>query len=383
MAGGIAHDFNNLLTSIMGNTSLIDMVTKSEHETGDYCIQINKACKKAANLCEQMLAYSGQGRYTVKALSITEFLKDMRSGLRASMHAQLDGRGKIIISTDEVLPMIDADEGQFRQVVTNLVVNASESLEGREEGGVIHIKARSVELSREQLGQIYAADDSKEGHFISLEVMDNGEGMEKGTLERVFDPFFTTRFIGRGLGLPAVMGVMLGHKGALNIKSQFGKGTRVQLFFPCSDSQGDFSQQSTGGYSASIDMWSGMGIVLIVDDDQGLLTVASSMIERIGFSVLCAKSGMEAIKLYKENRDKIAVVLLDWNIPEMDGAEVARALHHLQPGLKILLSSGYSEEMVMQSFAPSDVAGFIHKPYSFKQLKHKLREVIVSDTLQL
>lgn len=376
MAGGIAHDFNNLLTSIMGSASLVSMSTGPEHEANTHCERINVACQKAADLCNQMIAYSGQGKYCTKSLDIAKMLKGMRGGLNANMHSKLDGRGKIFYQVGDSLPTIDADEGQIRQVITNLVINASEAIESKKEEGVVNIHAYPVQLSKSMLEQMYAADDAIEGGFICLEIIDNGEGMDKSTLNRVFDPFFTTRFMGRGLGLPAVMGVVFGHAGAVNIDSQIANGTVVQVYFPCSDSQGDLFKETVDDHSASIIAWHGMGTVLIVDDDKAILTVASNMIERMGFQVLCASSGAEAIDLYHQHRNRISFVLLDWSMPEMDGEEVANALHQLQPDMKILLSSGYSEEMVMQNFTATDVIGFVQKPYSFDQLKYKLREAI-------
>ncbi|MES0371168.1 MAG: response regulator [Mariprofundaceae bacterium] len=376
MAGGIAHDFNNLLTSIMGSSALVAMSTGPNHEANTHCERINEACQKAAELCNQMIAYSGQGKYNVKSLDIAEMLKGMRGGLHANLHSKLHGHGKVFYQVGDSLPAIEADEGQIRQVITNLVINASEAMESRKEGGSININAYQAQLSKNMLEKMYAADDAKEGCFVCLEIIDNGEGMDKNTLDRVFDPFFTTRFMGRGLGLPAVMGVVFGHAGALNINSQIDSGTVIQVYFPCSDSQGDLFHADVEDHTASIIAWSGMGTVLIVDDDKAILTVASNMIERMGFQVLCADGGAEAMDLYDQHREQISFVLLDWSMPEMDGEAVAKALRQLQPDIKILLSSGYSEEMIMQNFATTDVTGFVQKPYSFEQLKYKLRDVI-------
>jgi len=173
-----------------------------------------------------------------------------------------------------------------------------------------------------------------------------------------------------------VLGIVHGHKGALEIESQPGKGSVVRAYFPCVDSQGSLFQQTIEGYASSIVDWSGMGTVLVVDDDHALLKVASSMIERTGFRVLCASSGAEAVELLQNNLDLVTAVLVDWSMPEMDGEEVARAFHQMKPDVKILLSSGYSEEMVMQAVASGVPVDFIQKPYSFEQLKLKLREVI-------
>ncbi len=376
MAGGIAHDFNNLLTSIMGSAALIDMSAVRDTEIGRHCLQINQASQRAASLCEQMLAYAGQGKYQIKKLDMIELLKGMRGGLNAILHSKLEGRGKIVFMAGDSLPAINADESQLRQLVTNLVINASEALECRERDGLIRVKLYPAELTRESLGKMYMSDKTDEGCFVCLEVSDNGEGMDQSTLARVFDPFFSTRFLGRGLGMPAVLGIVYGHKGALEIESQAGKGSVVRTYFPCVDSQGSLFQQTIEGYASSIVDWSGMGTILVVDDDQALLKVASSMIERTGFRVLCASSGAEAVELFQQNPDQVTAALVDWSMPDMDGEEVVRALHQIKPDIKLLLSSGYSEEMVMQAVASGVPVDFIQKPYSFEQLKLKLREII-------
>ena len=374
MAGGIAHDFNNLLTSIMGSASLISMSDQANEELRNHCGRINESSQRAADLCNQMLAYSGRGRYQVKSVSVTELIQGMRGGLNANMHARSDDHGKIIFNLEDDITHTDADEGQLRQVVTNLVVNASEAITGRDEGTVT-VRSYQTRLTRHELEHMLSAEATEEGCFVCVEVSDNGEGMERSTLNRVFDPFFTTRFMGRGLGLPAVMGVVFGHAGALNIESRMGEGTVVQAFFPCSDIQENF-EATLDDYGKSIIGWSGMGTVLVVDDDSALLTVASNMVERVGFQVLCAKNGEEAIGLYQQNWERISLVLLDWSMPGMDGEAVAFALHQINPNVKVLLSSGYSEEMVMKSFDAGNIIGFVQKPYSFEQLKLKLRESI-------
>jgi len=374
MAGGIAHDFNNLLTSIMGSASLISMSDQASEESKNHCERINESCQRAADLCNQMLAYSGQGRYQIKSVSVTELIKGMRGGLDANMHVRSDDHGKIIFNLEDDIAHTDADEAQLRQVVTNLVVNASEAITGRDEGAVT-VRSYQTRLARHDLEHMLSAETAEEGCFVCVEVSDNGEGMERSTLNRVFDPFFTTRFMGRGLGLPAVMGVVFGHAGALNIESRMGEGTVVQAFFPCSDIQKGF-EATLDDFSNSVIGWSGMGTVLVVDDDSALLTVASNMVERVGFQVLCARSGEEAIELYRQNRERINLVLLDWSMPGMDGEAVAVALHQINPDVRVLLSSGYSEEMVMDNFDAGHITGFVQKPYSFEQLKLKLHESI-------
>jgi len=376
MAGGIAHDFNNLLTSIMGSSSLISMVRERDEKVLEYCGRINDACQKAAGLCDQMLAYSGQTSSLSHAVHVGEMLHGMRSGLNASVHSRIDGHGKFSIELDQSLPTIEIDESQLRQIITNLVLNSAEALEQRKENGRIHITASGTVLSREMLDKMYAADDVKPGNYLEISVRDNGEGMDKRTLERVFDPFYSTRFTGRGLGLPAVMGVVLSQHGAISIESAVGKGTEVKLFFPCSDLQGDLFEKAENEFTSSIIGWTGGGTVLIVDDDSALLNIAARMVERAGFKVLCANGGREAIDLFELNADDISLVLLDWSMPEMDGEEVASRLRELNSKVKLLLSSGYSERMVKKSVNMDLYAGFIHKPYSFEQLKQQIREVI-------
>ena len=376
MAAGIAHDFNNLLTSIMGSSSLIDMALERGHESHRYCEQISEACERAASLCDQMLVYAGQGKSNIKQLDLVKVLQGMRSGLNANVHGTLDGRGKLVISVGDSLPMIMADEGQIRQLVTHLVVNATEAVHAKGDGGLIQVRLYPVELHQDEIGSMYAANNIAEGACICLEVSDNGEGMDKATLDRVFDPFFSTRFLGRGLGLPAVLGTVKGHGGALKLESQAGQGSVIKTYFPCVDSQGNLFHDTIEAYAESIVDWSGMGSVLVVDDDNALLMIASNMVKRTGFSAVCASNGAEAVELYQQHGGEIPIALVDWSMPDMDGEEVARELIQVNPEVKILLSSGYSEELVMQSIASDVAAHFIQKPYSFEQLKSKLREMI-------
>lgn len=376
MAGGIAHDFNNLLTSIMGNAALINMSAEQNSDVSRHCLQINQASQRAASLCEQMLTYSGQGKYRESQIEMIALLKEMRSGLNTMIHSRLGGLARMVMSACDSLPAIQADESQLRQLVTNLVMNACEALEDSGSEGLIHLNLYQTELSRDFLEKVSLSEKTKEGCFVCLEISDNGEGMDRSTLDRVFDPFFSTRFLGRGLGLPAAQGVVFAHHGAIEIESQHGKGTVIKTYFPCIDSQGSLFHKMIESDTESIVDWSGMGTVLVVDDDQALLKIASSMVERAGFKVLCATNGSEAIDLFQKHMDEVVAALVDWSMPDMDGEEVAQTLRQINPDVMILLSSGYSKELVAQNVASDVSVDFIQKPYSFDQLKSKLCEMI-------
>jgi CheY-like chemotaxis protein len=214
-----------------------------------------------------------------------------------------------------------------------------------------------------------------EGVYTHFEVTDTGCGMDAETIEKVFDPFFTTKFTGRGLGMSAVLGIMRGHKGTLKIYSEVGKGTTFKVFFPANElPDNDLAVRSKD--EAEEKDWRGSGTVLIADDEETVCVVGKQMLERMGFSVLTAPDGREALKVFREHTDEIVCVLLDLTMPHMDGEEAFREMRRLHPGVTVILCSGYNEQDATQRFAGKGLAGFIQKPYNMAALREKLTEVL-------
>ncbi|MDQ7010231.1 MAG: response regulator [Mariprofundaceae bacterium] len=356
---------NNLLTAIMGNATLAEQELPEDSPVPEYIEQIDAASRQAASLCQQMLAYSGKGKFVVRPLNLSTMVEDMLGLLRASIskHAELHCR------LDRHIRAIDADEAQMQQVLMNLVINASEAI--GEEHGLITITTKQKHVGRRELEQAYLDEDLPEGDYVVFEVSDTGCGMDAETREKIFDPFFTTKFTGRGLGMSAIMGIVRGHKGAISVFSEPGGGTTFRMLFPCS--QGEVSDVAM---ERTIPDWRGMGTVLVVDDEQAIRRVAARMLERMGYQVIEAADGEEGVAVYRQYKNQIALVLLDMSMPNMDGRECFQELLRINPDVKVILSSGYNEQEATQSFAGTELAGFVQKPHTLKALRGKVREVL-------
>jgi two-component system cell cycle sensor histidine kinase/response regulator CckA len=363
LAGGIAHDFNNLLTGIIGNASLARLELPAESPTHRLFDQIEKASMRAADLCREMLAYAGKGRFLVERVDLSAVVTETTHLLQSSIHKNTTL--KFHLATD--LPPVLADATQIRQVIMNLVLNASEAMGGR--AGEVDVVTGHVHADREFLDDAVMAPDLPVGDYAFLEVTDKGCGMSPATVARVFDPFFTTKFTGRGLGLAAVLGIVRGHQGALKVRSKVDSGTTFQILLPCVSVQGVVAPPSPERSGS----WRGSGTVLLVDDEETVRTAGAMMLESLGFVVITAENGREALERYRENADRIAVVLLDLTMPQMDGEQTFRELRRWQPDVKVALMSGYNEQDATQHFIGRDLAAFVQKPFNMDSLRRALR----------
>ena len=241
----------------------------------------------------------------------------------------------------------------------NLIINASESLGDR--GGVITVSVGSTRCDEEYLRTTELHDHLSPGLYVHLEVTDTGSGMDAETQARIFEPFFSTKFTGRGLGLAAVLGIVRAHKGALKVYSEPGKGTTFKVLFPAVEDAGTEARTSD---SSSLADWRGKGTILLVDDEESLIDMGTQMLERLGFTVLTAADGQQAVDLYRERGKEIDLVLMDLTMPHMDGAEAFGELRRLNPEVRIVLASGYSHEDVATRFAGKGLDGILQKPYN-------------------
>ncbi len=366
LAGGIAHDFNNLLMVIMGNADLVLHDLSAVAPARPRMEEIQKAARHAAELCTQMLAYSGRGRYEPQPLDLSELVAEMAHLLQVSIAKKTTLR----YDCSKHLPPIEGDPTQLRQVVMNLITNASESLRGSD--GAITIATGSTECDQTYLDTTTYHEEASPGRHTFVEVADTGCGMDKATLDRIFDPFFTTKFTGRGLGLAAALGIVRSHGGAINIDSEPGKGTCFRVLFPVYGTTNKQPHTDT----APSENWTATGTVLLVDDEAKIRTTGKLMLERFGLTVLTASDGEEALALFRDHAEEIVCVLLDLSMPRMDGAETFRRLKAVQKNLPVLLTSGHSEQEVAERFANEGLAGFMHKPYRMDKLKSALRKVL-------
>ena len=367
LAGGIAHDFNNLLTAILGNAELA-LIEAPAPSTSRTCLEeIDKASRRAAGLCQQMLAYSGRGHFVIEPVSLNDVVIDMTAMLEMS----ITKKARLQSDLAAGLPAIQADVTQIRQVLMNLVTNASEAIGDR--GGVITIRTGSGHCGEGDLRETYFTEDLPEGRYVFLDVADGGCGMTPEVRARIFDPFFTTKFAGRGLGLAAVLGIVRGHRGAIRVRSEAGRGTAIRIFFPAS---GERLRAEPAAPPAEAESWTGSGLLLLAEDEPAVRDVARRMVEAIGFRVITAADGREALEQLHHHQTELRAVLMDLTMPLLDGEEAFRAMHQAAPHIPVILSSGYNEQEVSERFSGSRPAGFIQKPYQLETLRSTLRAAL-------
>jgi len=268
------------------------------------------------------------------------------------------------------LPPVEVDATQMRQVIMNLITNASEALE--EEVGVISVSTGILECDSDYLADCYLGENLSEGKYVYLEVADSGSGMDEETRRRIFDPFFTTKFTGRGLGLAVVLGIVRGHRGAIKVHSEPGRGTTFKILLQA----GTWRSEDRTASLAPAAPVRRSGTILLVDDDSAVRDVGTRMLERLGFKVISAAHGREGLEAFKERKGEIDCIILDLTMPEMAGDEVFRELHNLQSDVRVILSSGYTQEDVAIRFADKKPAGFVQKPYTLANLMETLNRVL-------
>ena len=377
LAGGVAHDFNNLLTGILGNASLAaELLPPDLISLRSILDDVMRASERAANLTQQLLAYAGKGRFAVVTLDVTALIREISHLVQSTIPKNVQVR----LELDENVPCIEGDAAQVQQVVMNLLINAAEAIpEGR--AGSVRIAARALRMEEADIRSSLASpiatplacQEPSTGEYVMLEVSDNGSGMDEATRARIFDPFFTTKFLGRGLGLAAVLGIIRGHKGVLRVSSVPGQGSTFQVLLPASSKRGVAPVQRTSAIAG----WSDRNkSVLVIDDETTVLRVAKASLESHGFRVIQAESGPRGIELFRQHQEEIAAVLLDLTMPEMDGEEVLRQLRGISPGVKVLLSSGFNEAEAIRRFTVEELAGFIQKPYTAIALANKISDVV-------
>ena len=365
LAGGVAHDYNNLLMGVLGNASLLlsEVPRESPHHTR---IQhIEKAAQHAAELTRQLQTYSGGGEFVSRPTDMGILVREMSDLLSATMSKKI----KVEYDFAEDVPAVEADATQLRQVFMNLMINAAEAIGGR--GGVIVIRTRLIRADRGLLNSTYLQNDMAEGDCVSVEVVDDGPGMEPETQSRVFDPFFSTKQTGRGLGLAVVLGIVRRHGGALRVDSRPGNGTVFQLLFPPSARRPESDSAGRDPVVRAGD-WRGSGLVLVVDDEEHVRSVAGAALEAAGFEVETASGGREALVEFGKRPDDFVAVLLDMTMPDMSGEEVLRDLKRVRSDVPVILSSGYTKSEIVGSFAAGELGGFIRKPYRPSELVEKI-----------
>jgi two-component system, cell cycle sensor histidine kinase and response regulator CckA len=367
LAGGIAHDFNNILTAVLGHAELA-LVDLPEGSSAERAIeQVIAAGGRASQLARQMLAYAGRASFTLEPVDLGAHVAETAGLLRAS----ISKKAILGIDVERGLPRVLADPSQMSQLTMNLVINASEALEG--DAGTIDVRVTSVATDDEEVLAVRHCDALGPGPYVRLEVADTGCGMTEEAVQRVFDPFYTTKFTGRGLGLAAVLGIVRAHHGGLTIRSRPGEGTTFRVLLPAVPAQAPSGEQGPVAQD-----WRGRGTVLLADDEEPVREVAEQILQRLGLTVLLAADGQAAVDLFRERGDQIDLVILDLTMPTMDGAEALAAIRSLDPTVRVVIASGYSEQDVASRVPRGALAGMLHKPYSVDQLRSVLSAILPS-----
>ena len=360
LAGGIAHDFNNLMMGMQGNISLILYDADFSHPYNERLKNIEKLIQSGSELTRQLLGYARKGKYEVKAINLNQIVK---------YNSETFGRTRKNITIHrefaEDLLAIKADESQIGQVLINLYINAADAMP---DGGELILKTMNV-THKKMKNKRY---DPKPGRYVLLQVTDNGTGMDEKTMERIFEPFFTTKEMGggSGLGLASVYGIIKGHGGYIEVDSEKGLGTTFSIYLPASDQS---VQKPSEPYEQVI---KGDKTVLLVDDEEIVIDVAVELLKKLGYNVIEAGSGKEAIQLFGEWCDKIDMVILDIIMPDIGGGEVYDRIKEIDPQVKVLLSSGYSIDGQATDILERGCNSFIQKPFSMAVLSKKIREVL-------
>ncbi len=362
LSGGIAHDFNNLLAAMQSYLNLVQMKVDPQSPAFQYLESMERVVHRATDLTRQMLAYSGKSRFVIKQHSLNQVIEDMNDLLKVTIPK------KILLNLDlaPLLPPFEADAAQIQQLILNLLTNASDAIGDQE--GVIRITTRSLRLGVGDLAKDFQGQALEAGAFVALEVSDTGCGMSPEVQTRIFDPFFSTKSLGRGLGLSAIQGILRGHHAGLRIDSQQGQGTTFKVFFRASALAMEEKNQALAPARQRLE-----GTVLLVDDEMMITDSVSAMLESMGLKVLIAHDGRQAVKAFQQERAAIDLVLMDLTMPHLDGLEAARLIHRLDPRMPVILSSGYSEHDSIQEGTGEKAVGFLQKPYTLQALYEAMR----------
>lgn len=362
LAGGIAHDFNNLLTGVLGRATMLSQSGKLPQECRQYLQDIERCAMEAANLTKQLLSYARGEELKLVRLNINEVIEDT---------LKLFGRTRKDVTIFKLLePTVQplmADRTQIKQVIMNLLVNAADAVEG---GGQIFVETSMVVLDRAYM-EPYGLNP---GHYVRIAITDNGIGMSEEVKKRIFEPFFSTKELGRGtgMGLATVYSIVKSHKGIINCYSELGQGTTFSIYLPVEEG---VSVEDTKREEEE-EVLKGEGIILIVDDEDYVLEVAKDILEFLGYSVVTASSGKQAISIYSESPNAYDLVILDIVMPEMSGKEVFKKIREINPNQKVLFASGYSLNGVMINFKTESKVGFLQKPFNMNEMSKKVREMI-------
>jgi PAS domain S-box-containing protein len=367
LAGGIAHDFNNILTIILGHCYIIDGDIGSEPDYKGHVKRIELAANRAADLCRQMLNYAGKSSLTRGRvnlwLQVDENVKMLTSSVKKNVAIELDLKYAV--------PEITGDSAQIQQVIMNLIINAAEAI--GDKNGTIKISLKKETILEEQADRDFIGKLIPPGNYACLTVSDNGCGMDRETQNKIFEPFYTTKFTGRGLGMSAVLGILKSHNGVLLLSSTLGVGTTFKVYFPSVDNSAAFESAPAICPDLSI---KASGTILLVDDEESLRIIGSALLNAMGFTPMTAADGREALELYREHGSKIDLIMLDMLMPVMSGTDAYRLLRETSSVIPIVICSGCSVEEIECDIKEDEHAAVLQKPYNPRQMQDVFMKLI-------
>ena len=362
LAGGIAHDFNNILMGIQGNASLMLLKIESDHPNYEKIKNIEKYVQNGTELTKQLLGFARRGKYLIKATDLNEII-DKSSGLFARTKKEI----RVHTELKDDLWTAEVDRGQIEQVLLNLYVNAWQAMT---KGGDLYLQTDNIILDRSYV-KPYKVDP---GRYVKISVSDTGVGIDKETQERIFEPFFTTKEMGRGtgLGLASVYGIIKSHGGYINVYSERERGTVFTIYLPATEKE--IARETD---AAPTPIVKGSGTILLIDDEKMILDVGIELLEELGYSVISAMSGSEAIEIFQKDQNKIDLIIMDMIMPGMGGGETFDRLKEIDAEVKVLLSSGYSINGQATKILRRGCDGFIQKPFNMNQLAEKVQGILI------
>jgi len=374
LAGGVAHEFNNLLAGISGAVEMLGLLLAGNAETERFLEMIGRLGNRATVLTRQLLAYAGQGKYSPEIIALNKVVMEDVPVLKAALPASVD----LDLELAEDSPLVAADITQMKQIITSLCLNAGEAMP---DGGILTIRTRREGATPEVFagtdatgaaGKCVRSGRPVAGERSVLEVSDTGCGMGPGTMERIFEPFFSTKFIGRGMGLAAVRGIVEAHDGEIVVRSGVGKGTTVSVAFPVATGMPKESE------SRDALPLCGTGLILVADDEDDVRSVVRSLLESFGYKVLEARDGREAVERFRERRGEIDLVLLDLMMPRMTGEEAFAEIRRISPEVRAILASGYDESGRLREIVAAGFETFLQKPFRRRELGQKVGEALAT-----
>jgi len=366
LAGGIAHDLNNLMVAVTANAELALMHLTKESPAWELIGAIGGATSRIKNLSKQIMNYSGKGTAQKRPIDLSDIVDETTRLLRASVSKN----AHIEYDPTPDLPYIEADQQNVQQIIMNLVINASDAM--GDTRGAIKVRTGTVDATRAYLDEVYLGRGLPEKRYVYVEVSDTGQGMTPETMKRIFEPFYTTKTTGRGLGLSAVFGIVREHEGALEIDSEPGRGTTFRVLLPSMEMlyTGEAEKPADPG------IWKGSGTVLIVDDVESALSMTKKVVETAGYTALTASDGKSGVDLYRENAGRVDAVIIDLVMPGMRGDQAVREMRDIHPDVRVMLLSGYHELDLKELLAGPGRMVVVEKPYKVNYLLEKLKEML-------